>query len=70
MTVSLDQFVFLLFLCRYIFPGLALGAALGQTGVVTNAMINKAAEVRLDGGQARLTSGLMSSRIAGIGRVN
>ena len=31
--------------CRYIFPGLALGAALGQTGVVTNAMINKSAEV-------------------------
>lgn len=30
---------------RYIFPGLALGAALGQTGVVTNAMINKSAEV-------------------------
>ena len=30
---------------RYIFPGLALGAALGQTGVVTNAMINRAAEV-------------------------
>jgi len=29
---------------RYIFPGLALGAALGQTGAVTNAMINKAAE--------------------------
>jgi len=29
---------------RYIFPGLALGAALGQTGVVTNAMINRAAE--------------------------
>ena len=24
---------------RYIFPGLALGAALGQTGVITNAMI-------------------------------
>ena len=33
---------------RYIFPGLALGAALGQTGVVTNAMINKSAEVRKD----------------------
>jgi hypothetical protein len=32
-------------LCRYIFPGLALGAALGQTGVITNAMINRAAEV-------------------------
>ena len=32
-------------MCRYIFPGLALGAALGQTGVVTNAMINRAAEV-------------------------
>ena len=31
---------------RYIFPGLALGAALGQTGVITNAMINKSAEVR------------------------
>ena len=26
---------------RFIFPGLALGAALGQTGAVTNAMINK-----------------------------
>ena len=34
------------FTFRYIFPGLALGAALGQTGVVTNAMINRAAEVR------------------------
>lgn len=34
---------------RYIFPGLALGAALGQTGVVTNAMINRAAEVRYQG---------------------
>ena len=33
---------------RYIFPGLALGAALGQTGVVTNAMINRAAEVTLN----------------------
>ncbi len=32
-------------LFRYIFPGLALGAALGQTGVVTNSMINRAAEV-------------------------
>jgi malate dehydrogenase (decarboxylating) len=33
---------------RYIFPGLALGAALGQTGVVTNAMINKAAEALVE----------------------
>ena len=33
---------------RYIFPGLALGAALGQTGVVTNAMINRAAEARAE----------------------
>ena len=32
---------------RFIFPGLALGAALGQTGVVTNAMINASAEVCL-----------------------
>ena len=30
---------------RYIFPGLALGAALGQTGVVTDGMITKSAEV-------------------------
>ena len=29
----------------YIFPGLALGAALGQTGVVTDGMITKSAEV-------------------------
>jgi len=29
---------------RFIFPGLALGAALGQTQKVSNAMINKAAE--------------------------
>jgi hypothetical protein len=29
----------------YIFPGLALGAALGQTGVLTDAMIQTAAEV-------------------------
>ena len=34
--------------CRYIFPGLALGAALGQTGVVTNAMINKSAEALVE----------------------
>jgi len=33
---------------RYIFPGLALGAALGQTEVVTNAMINKAAEALVE----------------------
>merc|ERR550519_1128787 len=33
---------------RYIFPGLALGAALGQTGVITNAMINRAAEVLVE----------------------
>jgi len=33
---------------RYIFPGLALGAALGQTGVVTNAMINRAAEALVE----------------------
>ena len=33
---------------RYIFPGLALGAALGQTGVVTNAMINQAAEALVE----------------------
>ena len=33
---------------RYIFPGLALGAALGQTGVVTNAMINSAAEALVE----------------------
>jgi len=33
---------------RYIFPGLALGAALGQTGVVTNAMINLAAEALVE----------------------
>jgi len=33
---------------RYIFPGLALGAALGQTSVVTNAMINRAAEALVE----------------------
>jgi len=33
---------------RFIFPGLALGAALGQTGAVTNAMINKAAEALVE----------------------
>jgi len=33
---------------RYIFPGLALGSALGQTGVVTNAMINRAAEALVE----------------------
>ena len=33
---------------RYIFPGLALGAALGQTGVVTNAMINRSAEALVE----------------------
>ena len=38
---------FSIFYHRFIFPGLALGAALGQTGVVTNAMINASAEVCL-----------------------
>ena len=33
---------------RYIFPGLALGAALGQSGVVTNAMINRSAEALVE----------------------
>jgi malic enzyme len=33
---------------RFIFPGLALGAALGQTGVVTNAMINASAEALVE----------------------
>merc|ERR1719491_1245373 len=33
---------------RYIFPGLALGAALGQTSVVTNAMINASAEALVE----------------------
>ena len=35
-------------LFRFIFPGLALGAALGQTGVVTNAMINASAEALVE----------------------
>ena len=44
-----DLFLILFFkyFHRFIFPGLALGAALGQTGVVTNAMINASAEVCL-----------------------
>jgi len=33
---------------RYIFPGLALGAALGQTGVVTDGMITKSAEALVE----------------------
>merc|ERR1719150_3507477 len=33
---------------RYIFPGLALGASLGQTGVITNAMINRSAEALVE----------------------
>jgi len=33
---------------RYIFPGLALGAALGQTGAVTDAMIQTAAEALVE----------------------
>ena len=33
---------------RYIFPGLALGAALGQTGVVTDAMITRSAEALVE----------------------
>ena len=33
---------------RFIFPGLALGAALGQTGVITNAMINRSAEALVE----------------------
>ena len=51
-TNSLDPrmmlFLTLTTCCRYIFPGLALGAALGQTGVVTNAMINRAAEALVE----------------------
>ena len=30
--------------CRYIFPGLAMGAHLGQTGVITDMMMTAAAE--------------------------
>merc|ERR1711874_323254 len=33
---------------RYIFPGLSLGAALGQTGQVTNMMVNAAAEALVE----------------------
>ena len=33
---------------RFIFPGLALGASLGQVGVVTNAMINASAEALVE----------------------
>jgi len=33
---------------RYIFPGLALGAALGQTGIVTDSMILRAAEALVE----------------------
>lgn len=33
---------------RYIFPGLALGAALGQTGVVTDSMITRSAEALVE----------------------
>ena len=39
--VNMQRLIF----ARYIFPGLALGAALGQTGVVTDGMITKSAEV-------------------------
>ena len=47
--ISLDSYdPYSLYCCRYIFPGLALGAALGQTGVVTNAMINRAAEALVE----------------------
>jgi len=33
---------------RYIFPGLSLGAALGQTGVVSNLMVNASAEALVE----------------------
>ena len=33
---------------RFIFPGLGLGAALGQTGVVSSHMINKASEALVE----------------------
>ena len=33
---------------RFIFPGLGLGAALGQTGVVSSLMINKASEALVE----------------------
>ena len=39
---------FLMLSYRYIFPGLALGASLGQTGVITNAMINRSAEALVE----------------------
>ena len=33
---------------RYIFPGLALGAALGQTGQVTDRMVSRSAEALVE----------------------
>ena len=43
------KFIYFFFLfIRFIFPGLALGAALGQTGVITNAMINASAEALVE----------------------
>ena len=46
-TVAIDIF-FSMLSYRYIFPGLALGASLGQTGVITNAMINRSAEALVE----------------------
>ena len=50
LTVSNKQFIksYINISFRFIFPGLALGAALGQTGVVTNAMINASAEALVE----------------------
>ena len=37
-----------MYIFRFIFPGLALGAAFGQTGVVSSLMINKASEALVE----------------------
>ena len=48
MSSRLFVFKLYIYFFRFIFPGLGLGAALGQTGRVSSLMINKASEALVE----------------------